>query len=408
MNDNLAIQENEINEEYKEIVIPIGKKLSLKDESFIRNVFNKFPESELTFDLSDEQLTVFLNSLDIKAFQEEINKIPSENNSTVIQLLSDVINKIELIKSYGLKNNKRVYVGYNKERKVKDRKSKEVNRNQYYYANDNTFSKINNTIPKEYENKIICADSFEVLKKLPDNCIDLIFTSPPYNFGLDYESNGDAHHWDNYFLKLFEIFKECIRVLKYGGRIAVNIQPLFSDYIPSHHVISNFFMSNKMIWKGEILWEKNNYNCKYTAWGSWKSPSNPYLKYTWEFIEIFAKGTLKKEGDREKVDITADEFKKWVVAKWSIAPERNMKDYNHPAMFPEELATRIIKLFSFENDVVLDPFNGVGTTSFIARRFNRRYLGIDISKEYCTVAENRLSGTLFIENFKLYFETQNG
>jgi DNA modification methylase len=395
MNDNLAIQENEINEEYKEIVIPIGKKLSLKDESFIRNVFNKFPESELTFDLSDEQLTVFLNSLDIKAFQEEINKIPSENNSTVIQLLSDVINKIELIKSYGLKNNKRVYVGYNKERKVKDRKSKEVNRNQYYYANDNTFSKINNTIPKEYENKIICADSFEVLKKLPDNCIDLIFTSPPYNFGLDYESNGDAHHWDNYFLKLFEIFKECIRVLKYGGRIAVNIQPLFSDYIPSHHVISNFFMSNKMIWKGEILWEKNNYNCKYTAWGSWKSPSNPYLKYTWEFIEIFAKGTLKKEGDREKVDITADEFKKWVVAKWSIAPERNMKDYNHPAMFPEELATRIIKLFSFENDVVLDPFNGVGTTSFIARRFNRRYLGIDISKEYCTVAENRLSGTLF-------------
>jgi DNA modification methylase len=385
----MAIQENEINEEYKEIVIPIGKKLSLKDESFIRNVFNKFPESELTFDLSDEQLTVFLNSLDIKAFQEEINKIPSENNSTVIQLLSDVINKIELIKSYGLKNNKRVYVGYNKERKVKDRKSKEVNRNQYYYANDNTFSKINNTIPKEYENKIICADSFEVLKKLPDNCIDLIFTSPPYNFGLDYESNGDAHHWDNYFLKLFEIFKECIRVLKYGGRIAVNIQPLFSDYIPSHHVISNFFMSNKMIWKGEILWEKNNYNCKYTAWGSWKSPSNPYLKYTWEFIEIFAKGTLKKEGDREKVDITADEFKKWVVAKWSIAPERNMKDYNHPAMFPEELATRIIKLFSFENDVVLDPFNGVGTTSFIARRFNRRYLGIDISKEYCTVAENR-------------------
>lgn len=395
MNDNLAIQENEINEEYKEIVIPIGKKLSLKDESFIRNVFNKFPESELTFDLSDEQLTVFLNSLDIKAFKEEINKIPSENNTTVIQLLSDVINKIELIKSYGLKNNKRVYVGYNKERKVKDRKSKEVNRNQYYYANDNTFSKINNTIPKEYENKIICADSFEVLKKLPDNCIDLIFTSPPYNFGLDYESNGDAHHWDNYFLKLFEIFKECIRVLKYGGRIAVNIQPLFSDYIPSHHVISNFFMSNKMIWKGEILWEKNNYNCKYTAWGSWKSPSNPYLKYTWEFIEIFAKGTLKKEGDREKVDITADEFKKWVVAKWSIAPERNMKDYNHPAMFPEELATRIIKLFSFENDVVLDPFNGVGTTSFIARRFNRRYLGIDISKEYCTVAENRLSGTLF-------------
>jgi len=380
----------EIDNKYKKIVITISKKLSLKDEDFIKNIFNKFPESELTFNLSNEQLTIFLNSLDIKMFQEEINKIPLENNSAVIQLLLDVVNKIESIKSYSFKNNKRIYVGYNKERKVKDRKSKKNNRNQYYYANNNEFSKINNTIPKEYENKIICADSFEVLKKLPDNCIDLIFTSPPYNFGLDYESNGDAQYWDNYFLKLFEIFKECIRVLKYGGRISVNIQPLFSDYVPSHHIISNFFLSNKMIWKGEIIWEKNNYNCKYTAWGSWKSPSNPYLKYTWEFIEIFAKGTLKKEGDREKADITADEFKKWVVAKWSIAPERNMKNYNHPAMFPEELATRVIKLFSFENDIVLDPFNGAGTTSFVAKSFKRRYLGIDISKEYCKVAENRL------------------
>lgn len=380
----------EIDNKYKKIVITISKKLSLKDEDLIKNIFNKFPESELTFNLSNEQLTIFLNSLDIKMFQEEINKIPLENNSAVIQLLLDVVNKIESIKSYSFKNNKRIYVGYNKERKVKDRKSKKNNRNQYYYANNNEFSKINNTIPKEYENKIICADSFEVLKKLPDNCIDLIFTSPPYNFGLDYESNGDAQYWDNYFLKLFEIFKECIRVLKYGGRISVNIQPLFSDYVPSHHIISNFFLSNKMIWKGEIIWEKNNYNCKYTAWGSWKSPSNPYLKYTWEFIEIFAKGTLKKEGDREKADITADEFKKWVVAKWSIAPERNMKNYNHPAMFPEELATRVIKLFSFENDIVLDPFNGAGTTSFVAKSFKRRYLGIDISKEYCKVAENRL------------------
>jgi DNA modification methylase len=134
------------------------------------------------------------------------------------------------------------------------------------------------------------------LRKLPDNCVDLIFTSPPYNFGLDYESNDDAHYWDNYFNKLFKIFDECIRVLKYGGRIVINIQPLFSDYIPTHHIISNYFMSKKLIWKGEIIWEKNNYNCKYTAWGSWKSPSSPYLKYTWEFLEVFAKGTLKKKG----------------------------------------------------------------------------------------------------------------
>ncbi len=397
MNNLEAVrQKSGINGEYKELLFPLPKKLIFKEEKIIKSLFNNFIESEMTFDLSDEQLTIFLNTLDIKIFRDEIDKILSNNNSpNISKLLQNIVDEIESIKSYGFKNNKRIYIGYNKERKVKDRKAKEANRNQYYYANSNNFPIINNTLPKEYENSIICGDSYEVLKKLPDNCIDLVFTSPPYNFGLDYEANEDAHHWDKYFSKLFEIFSECIRVVKYGGRIVVNIQPLFSDYIPSHHIISNFFISNKMIWKGEILWEKNNYNCKYTAWGSWKSPSNPYLKYTWEFVEIFSKGTLKKEGQQDKADITADEFKKWVVAKWSIAPERNMKSFNHPAMFPEELATRVIKLFSFENDIILDPFNGAGTTTFIARRFNRKYLGIDIAKEYCDIANNRMSSTFF-------------
>ena len=187
---------------------------------------------------------------------------------------------------------------------------------------------------------------------------------------------------------------QCVRVLKYGGRIVVNVQPLFSDYIPSHHVISNYLMSKKLMWKGEILWEKNNYNCKYTAWGSWRSPSNPYLKYTWEFLEVFCKGTLKKAGDPADADVTADEFKKWVVAKWSIAPERDMKKYGHPAMFPEELASRVLKLFSFQKDVVLDPFNGAGTTTVVAKKLQRRFVGIDISPEYCRSAERRLSSLL--------------
>ena len=107
-------------------------------------------------------------------------------------------------------------------------------------------------------------------------------------------------------------------------------------------------MREKLIWKGEILWEKNHYNCKFTAWGSWKSPSSPYLKYTWEFLEIFCKGDLKKSGDSKNADIDADSFKEWVSAKWSIAPERNMGKFKHPAMFPEELANRVLKLFSFK------------------------------------------------------------
>jgi DNA modification methylase len=149
-----------------------------------------------------------------------------------------------------------------------------------------------------------------------------------------------------------------------------------------------------MIWKGEILWEKNNYNCKYCAWGSWRSPSGPYLKYTWEFLEIFSKGTLIKEGKKENIDIKEDEFKKWVVAKWAIAPERNMKNYDHPAMFPEELVERALKLFSYERDIILDPFNGVGTTTIVAKQLNRRYLGIDISQKYCKIAERRIKEIL--------------
>jgi len=284
----------------------------------------------------------------------------------------------------------------NKERKVINRKSKELIRGKYFYAKDHKFSKENNQLPRDYLNQIVCADSLETLKKLPNNCIDLVFTSPPYNFGLDYQEDADEDSidWQSYIDNLFAILGECIRVLKHGGRLIINIQPLFSDYIPLHHIISNFITSKKLIWKGEIIWEKNNYNCKYTAWGSWKSPSSPYLKYSWEFIEVFCKGDLKKLNLAENIDISGDDFKNWVYAKWSIAPERKMKEFGHPAMFPEALARRVLQLFSFKNDIVLDPFNGVGTTCLTAKKFNRNYLGIDISQRYCDVAKTRVNGIL--------------
>lgn len=245
---------------------------------------------------------------------------------------------------------------------------------------------------EDFSNRILCGDSEKVLKNVPSNSVDIIITSPPYNFGLEYKDDkkNDALHWKEYFAKLNGVWKECARVLKPGGRMCLNVQPLFSDYMPSHHLMSKQLLDLGLLWKGEILWEKNNYNCKYTAWGSWKSPSMPYLKYTWEFVEIFSKETHKKSGDSSNIDITGDEFKKWVYAKWSIAPERNMKAYNHPAMFPKELVFRLLKLFSYRNDLVLDPFNGAGTTTVCAAETERKYLGIDISDEYCTIAKKRI------------------
>jgi site-specific DNA-methyltransferase (adenine-specific) len=246
---------------------------------------------------------------------------------------------------------------------------------------------------RQFINRIICGDAGQVLAKIPDQSVDLIITSPPYNFGLSYarDKHDDTHEWNEYFEKLMTVWKECYRVLKPGGRMAVNIQPLFSDYVPTHHLISEQLMKLGLLWKAEFLWEKNNYNAKYTAWGSWKSPSMPYIKYTWEFIEVFDKETHKKTGRREDIDITADEFKSWVLGRWSFPPEIRMKDFDHPAMFPEELPRRLMKLFSYRNDIVLDPFNGTGTTTLVACRNKRRFIGIDVSGQYCEMAMNRLS-----------------
>jgi len=380
--------------EYKTIHIKTKTDL-VEIKQALDGLFKNYSTEDIYYEPNGEGIDLYVKAIDFGQFDNDIKLLQKEHkNPKIKEVLNDVLTNLSAIKSYGLKGKKRLYVGYNSERKVKNRRAKEGQRQQAIKKNKVLIADAN-PLPQQYENKIICADSLEVMKKMPDNCIDLIFTSPPYNFGLDYTSSEDAHGWDRYFEQLFKIFDEGIRVLKYGGRFIVNVQPLFSDYVPSHHIISKHFLDKGMLWKGEILWEKNNYNCKYTAWGSWKSPSSPYLKYTWEFVEVFAKGTLKKNGKKENADITDEEFKKWVVAKWSIAPERKMKSYGHPAMFPEELARRVIKLFSFKDDIVLDPFNGVGTTTFVARQLGRKYIGIDISKEYCDKAEKRMSETLF-------------
>jgi DNA modification methylase len=384
-----------MNNDYKSIEIISDKALSTQEMKVIMELETIFPKSDFFFKTSNSKCIFHLREIDIRDFKNMTRSLAKENKLNMAKnIFSKLISNIEEIKSYGLKGRKRLYIGYNKERKVKNRKEKERERGIYYYAIDHNFSKEDKELPSKFSNKIICGSSEKILKKLPDNCIDLIFTSPPYNFGLDYENHKDEVNWQAYFDKLFTVFKECIRVLKYGGRIIVNIQPLFSDYIPIHHIVSDFFIKNKLIWKGEILWEKHNYSCKYTAWGSWKSPSNPYLKYTWEFLEIFCKGNLKHSGNVKKADITGDEFKKWVYAKWDIAPERKMKEWGHPAMFPENLVKRVLKLFSFEEDVILDPFNGVGSTTKVAKELNRRFVGIDISEEYCKKAEKRLKETV--------------
>lgn len=239
-------------------------------------------------------------------------------------------------------------------------------------------------------NKIYCEDCAGLMEKIDNSYVDCIITSIPYNFDKEYDIYDDKKDFKEYEKWLTVVFKECVRVLKDGGRMFVNVQPVFSENYPTHHIVSRILNQLGLSWGGEILWEKNNYNCAYTTWGSWCSPSKPYLKYTWEFVEYFYKGSPKHEGDKGNIDITGNEFKKWTTAKWNIAPETRMKEFGHPAMFPEELVGRILKLFTYRDDIVLDPFCGVGTTCYVCENLGRRYIGCDISPEYCMTANRRL------------------
>lgn len=247
-------------------------------------------------------------------------------------------------------------------------------------------------------NQIICADALTALKHIGNETVDIVLTSPPYNFNMKYDEHNDKSESSDYLTTLVTIFDECIRVLKSGGRLIVNIQPNYKEYYPTHHAITAAMIDRGLMWRGEIVWLKNNLK-KLTAWGSWKSPSCPYLSYPFEFIEVFSKETLKHSGDKENIDITKNEFIEYVNGHWSIAPETRMKKFNHPAMFPEELAKRCIKLFSYKNDLVLDPFNGAGTTTFAANLLERKYIGIDISETYCEIAKERISSTNLLSKF---------
>jgi hypothetical protein len=267
--------------EYMKLVIRLDNRLTPAEDGILQQIQKKFSKNGFHIEVTETGIVLWLRALEFEAFEGFVNGVLDDREDKTgeepvnREIFSAMIERIAAIKSYSIRGGKRIYVTYNRERKVEGRKSKVIQRGLYYYARNNPFSQQNNEVPGAFENRIINEDSERVLGQLPDNCIDLIVTSPPYNFGLEYDTSADGVDWENYFQKLFAIFDECIRVLKFGGRIIVNVQPLFSDYIPSHHIISSHFMEKKMIWKGEILWEKNNYNCKYCAWGSWKARPAP-------------------------------------------------------------------------------------------------------------------------------------
>ncbi|MCL2038824.1 MAG: site-specific DNA-methyltransferase [Bacteroidetes bacterium] len=238
----------------------------------------------------------------------------------------------------------------------------------------------------EIINKVFCGDRIEVINKLPEESVHLIITSPPYNVGIAYDNHNDTMPYNEYLEFLNETWEACYKILVNGGRIAINIpsvtadgcyQPLFSDVIQQMKKIG-------YIMRGDILWYKQSIS-KRTAWGSWKSPSNPYVVQPYEFVLTFSKGTKKLEGDKEMIDITKEEFIEYSNSFWSIKPQTQPK--GHPVPFPEELVYRLIKFYTYKNNIVLDPFGGSGTVAVVAQKTGRNFIYIDKSLEYCKLAE---------------------
>ncbi len=247
----------------------------------------------------------------------------------------------------------------------------------------------NNEFPSELVNKLICG-SAEHLKEIPDNSVHLMITSPPYNVSKEYDEDLSLQE---YLTLLENSFKEVYRVLVDGEGMHQHCERRTKTYIALSDYISKLMIDIGFNMRGEIIWDKGASASGSTAWGSWQSASNPTLRDVHEYILIFSKEIIEEKEDKEDT-ITRDQFIQWTKSVWQMSTE-SAKKVGHPAPFPEELPYRLIQLYSFKGDVVLDPFIGSGTTAISAIKSERVFIGYDISEEYIELAKSRLEPYLF-------------
>lgn len=243
-----------------------------------------------------------------------------------------------------------------------------------------------NDFPNKLENKFILG-SAENMKELPDNSVHLMITSPPYNVSKEYDEDLSLIE----YLQLLEnSFKETYRVLVNGGRACINVANLGrKPYIPLSDYISKMMIDIGFNMRGEIIWNKAASASPSTAWGSWQSAANPILRDIHEYILVFSKGDYKREKGEKENTISKEQFMEWTKSIWTMNAE-SARRIGHPAPFPEELPYRLIQLYSFKGDIILDPFMGSGTTAVSALKTDRKFVGYDISKEYIDLAEKRI------------------
>ena len=251
-----------------------------------------------------------------------------------------------------------------------------------------------NPIPTENLDRIFCKSS-ERMQELPEASVHLMVTSPPYNVGKEYDENLSLEEYLG-FLK--RVWAEVYRVLVPGGRMCINVANLGrKPYIPLHAFIIQGALELGFLMRGEIIWNKAASASPSTAWGSWQSAANPTLRDVHEYILVFSKGSFSRKPPEERPNtIGKEQFLEYTKSVWTLQAESARK-VGHPAPFPVELPLRLIQLYTFAGEVVLDPFMGSGQTAIAARRAGRRFVGYEIDPGYVALAESRLEATLVRE-----------
>ncbi len=235
--------------------------------------------------------------------------------------------------------------------------------------------------------------------------VALVVTSPPYFAGKAYEEElGEGHipaTYVEYLTMLEDVFAECVDKLEPGGRIAVNVANLGRKPYRSLSADVIGILQDRLglLLRGEVIWRKARGAGGNCAWGSFKQPANPVLRDLTERVVIASKGRFDRAvkgpkratlGLPHEPTTTADEFMDATLDVWELAPESAIR-VNHPAPFPVELPQRLIDLYTYRGDVVLDPFMGSGTTAVAAVRTGRHYLGYDTDDAYARAARERVA-----------------
>ncbi|MDE0482633.1 MAG: site-specific DNA-methyltransferase [Candidatus Poribacteria bacterium] len=245
---------------------------------------------------------------------------------------------------------------------------------------------IENPISSENLDQLYCSSS-EQMSEIPDGSIHLMVTSPPYNAKKEYD---DDLSLDEYRELLRAVFSETHKKLVTGGRACINIANLGrKPYIPLHSCIIEDMLDIGYYMRGEIIWDKAASAGSSTAWGSWLSAANPVLRDIHEYILVFSKDSFSRQRNDKENSICKENFLEWTKSVWTF-PSVSAKRIGHPAPFPEELPRRLIQLYTFVGDVVLDPFCGSGTTCLSAVKAGRHYVGYDIEEEYIKLANERI------------------